>query len=145
MSAEIFGRTNPATLTYARDLGIAFQLTNIIRDVGEDARRGRIYLPQDELARHGVAPSSLLLRDGGDAFHALMTEQIDRARHWYERALGALPDADRRAQRPGLIMAGIYRALLDQIERDSDSVLKRRVALTPLRKLWIGWTTARRA
>ncbi len=145
MSAEIFGRTNPATLTYAHDLGIAFQLTNIIRDVGEDARRGRIYLPQDELARHGVAPSSLLQRNGGDAFRALMTEQIDRARQWYDGALRALPDADRRAQRPGLIMAGIYRALLDQIERDSEAVLKQRVALTPLRKFWIAWTTARRA
>ena len=145
MSAEIFGRTQPETLAYARDLGIAFQLTNIVRDVGEDARRGRIYLPQDALARHGVAPSALLRRDGGDAFRALMRDEIARARQWYDRAQRALPAADRRAQRPGLIMAAIYRRLLDTIERDPVAVLQRRVALTPLAKLWLAWTTARRA
>jgi phytoene synthase len=145
MSAEIFGRTQAATLQYAHDLGIAFQLTNIIRDVGEDARRGRIYLPQDELARYGVAPSALLRREGSDAFRALMAAQVARAREWYARARSALPDADRRAQRPGLIMAAIYRTLLDEIERDGYGVLDRRIALTPLRKFWIAWKTARSA
>jgi phytoene synthase len=144
MSAEIFGYVNPATRHYARDLGIAFQLTNIIRDVGEDARRGRIYLPQDELTVHGVAAASLLHREGGDALVALMKDQVARTRRWYARALDALPDEDRRAQRPGLIMAAIYRALLDEIERDGYRVLDRRIALTPLRKLWIAWKTARR-
>ena len=145
LSAEIFGYANPATRQYARDLGIAFQLTNIIRDVGEDARRGRIYLPQDELARHGVAVASLLRRQGGDGLVALMTEQVARARRWYARALDMLPPEDRRAQRPGLVMAAIYGALLDEIERDGFRVLDRRIALTPLRKLWIAWKTARRA
>jgi len=145
MSAEIFGYVNPATRRYARDLGIAFQLTNIIRDVGEDARRGRIYLPQDELERRGVSPASLLKREGGAALDALIVEQVARARRWYARALDALPPEDRHAQRPGLIMAAIYRALLDEIERDGHRVLDRRIALTPLRKLWIAWTTARRA
>lgn len=145
MSAEIFGYRNPATRRYARDLGIAFQLTNIIRDVGEDARRGRIYLPQDELARHGVGASALLTREGGAPFRALMAEQVARARQWYDRALGALPAEDREAQRPGLIMAAIYRALLDEIERDGCAVLEHRIALTPLRKLWIAWKTARGA
>jgi phytoene synthase len=144
MSAEIFGYANPATRHYARDLGVAFQLTNIIRDVGEDARRGRIYLPQDELAAHGVAAGALLRREGGDAVAGLMKDQVARARRWYARALDALPAEDRRAQRPGLIMASIYRALLDEIERDGDRVLDRRIALTPLRKLWIAWKTARR-
>ena len=144
MSAEIFGYANPATRQYARDLGIAFQLTNIIRDVGEDARRGRIYLPQDELARGGVAASSLLKRESSDALVALMRDQVARARHWYARALDALPAEDRRAQRPGLIMAAIYGALLDEIERDGYRVLDRRISLTPLRKLWIAWKTARR-
>jgi phytoene synthase len=144
MSAEIFGYANPATRKYARDLGIAFQLTNIIRDVGEDARRGRIYLPQDELARGGVAASSLLKRESSDALVALMRDQVGRARHWYARALDALPAEDRRAQRPGLIMAAIYGALLDEIERDGYRVLDRRISLTPLRKLWIAWKTARR-
>jgi phytoene synthase len=143
MSAEIFGRTEAATLDYARDLGIAFQLTNIIRDVGEDARRGRIYLPQDELARFGVSASSLLRREGGDAFRALMRFQVERAGEWYARALGTLPAADRRAQRPGLIMAAIYRTLLDEIAAADYAVLDQRIALTPLRKFWLAWKTAR--
>ncbi len=145
LSARIFGYTEPATERYARDLGIAFQLTNIIRDVGEDAARGRIYLPQDELVRFGVAPSTLLRREGGDGFVALMAHQVARARDWYVRALGTLPDADRRSQRAGLAMAAIYRALLDEIERDGYRVLDRRIALTPLRKFAIAWRTAFRA
>ena len=145
MSAEIFGATAAGTREYARDLGIAFQLTNIIRDVGEDARRGRIYLPQDELVRFGVPPSALLQRQGGAGFDALMAHQVTRAREWYRRALGVLPPQDRRAQRPGLIMAAIYRTLLDEIEASRFRVLDQRIALTPLRKFWIAWTTARAA
>lgn len=143
MSAEIFGSTDPATQGYAHDLGIAFQLTNIIRDVGEDARRGRIYLPQDELARFDVTPSMLLKHEAPPTFRALMAFQVARAREWYERALGVLPAKDRAAQRPGLIMAAIYRTLLDEIERDDYRVLNQRIALTPLRKFWIAWKTAR--
>jgi len=145
MSAEIFGATSAATREYARDLGIAFQLTNIIRDVGEDARRGRIYLPQDELARFGVPGSALLRREGDGAFRALMSHQVARAREWYARALGALPAKDKATQRPGLIMAAIYGALLDEIEASDFRVLDQRIALTPLRKFWIAWTTARAA
>jgi phytoene synthase len=145
MSAEIFGYTNPVTRQYAHDLGIAFQLTNIVRDVGEDARRGRIYLPQEDLARHGVTAASILQREGGPAFRALMADEVRRARACYDRALGALPAEDREAQRPGLIMAAIYRALLDEIARDDYAVLDHRIALTPVRKLWIAWRTARRA
>jgi phytoene synthase len=143
MSAEIFGYTQPSTRTYARDLGIAFQLTNIVRDVGEDARRGRIYLPQEDLARFGVAPSSLQGGKATDGFRALMTFEIERAQTWYARAYAALDPRDRRAQRAGLIMAAIYRTLLDEIARDGFDVLDRRTSLTPLRKLWIAWKTAR--
>ena len=145
MSAEIFGCTQAGTRHYARDLGIAFQLTNIIRDVGEDARRGRIYLPQDELVRCGVSPAALLRCEASDGFRALMAAQVARAREWYARAQAELPAPDRRAQRPGLIMAAIYRTLLDEIERDGYGVLERRIALTPLRKLWIAWKTSRSA
>jgi phytoene synthase len=145
LSAEIFGRTTEATRGYARDLGIAFQLTNIIRDVGEDARRGRIYLPQDDLRRFDVVPSALLAGKADDNFRRLMAFEVGRARDWYARALASLPSADRRAQRPGLVMAAIYRTLLDEIERDGYRVLDRRIALTPLRKLWIAWKTARAA
>jgi 15-cis-phytoene synthase len=145
LSAAIFGYANARTLEYAHDLGIAFQLTNIVRDVGEDARRGRIYLPQDELARFGVPPSSLLRGERAPGFEALMAHQAARARAWYAKALGALPAEDRKAQAPGLIMAAIYRTLLGEIERDGFRVLDRRTALTPLRKLWIAWNTWRTA
>ena len=145
LSAEIFGVTQPATRGFARDLGIAFQLTNIIRDVGEDAMRGRVYLPQDELERFGVAPSEVLKRSYSERFEALMAFQVQRAREWYARALGQLPAEDRRAQRTGLVMAAIYRKLLDEIARDGYRVLDRRIALTPLRKFAIAWKTAFRA
>ncbi len=99
MSAEIFGYTDPRTKGYARDLGVAFQLTNICRDVGEDARRGRIYLPQDDMARFGVAPSSLLRADYSEPFRALMAFEVERTQQWYARALAQLPAVDRKAQR----------------------------------------------
>jgi len=142
MSAEIFGYRQAATRDYARTLGVAFQLTNIIRDVGEDATRGRIYLPQDELERHGVTAADLFQRRVTPAFVALMTAQVARARAYYARALDALPPSDRRAQRPGLIMAAIYQALLDAIERDGFHVLDRRIGLSPLAKAWIAWKTS---
>lgn len=145
MSAEIFGYSDPATLGYARDLGIAFQLTNIIRDVGEDARRGRIYLPQEDLARFGVASAEVLRARSSPEFSKLMAFEVERARSWYDRALAQLPPADRRSQRAGLAMAAIYRTLLDEIARDGYHVLERRIALTPLRKLWIASRAAWRA
>jgi phytoene synthase len=141
LAAGIFGYSDPRTLEYARQLGTAFQLTNIIRDVGEDAGKGRVYLPQEDLRRHGVTVADILARRHGDAFVALMREQARRAEAFYERAMAALPAADRRAQRPGLIMAAIYRALLAEIERDGFRVLEQRVSLTPIRKLWIAWRT----
>lgn len=144
LSAEIFGYASAATRGYARDLGIAFQLTNICRDVGEDARRGRIYLPQEDLARFGVAPSSILGAEYSPAFRDLMAFEFERARTWYRKAMAQLPAEDRKAQRTGLVMAAIYRTLLDEIARDGYRVLDRKTSLTPLRKLWIAWTTARK-
>ncbi|MEW6514560.1 MAG: presqualene diphosphate synthase HpnD [Pseudomonadota bacterium] len=137
LSAEIFGYEDRHTLKYAHALGLAFQLTNIIRDVGEDARRGRIYLPQDELVRFGVRESGILNARHTPEFAALMAFQAQRAREHYERAFAQLPKADRKAQRPGLIMAAIYRTLLDEIERDGFLVLDRRTALPPARKAWL--------
>jgi len=142
LSAEIFGYKDPATRTYARELGIAFQLTNIIRDVGEDAGRGRIYIPEDELQRFAVAVPDILARKASAEFSRLMAFQVERARARYAQARAALPAEDRRSQRPGLIMAAIYRALLDEIERDGYRVLDRRIALTPLFKAWIAWKTS---
>jgi phytoene synthase len=141
LSASIFGYANPSTLEYAENLGIAFQLTNIIRDVGEDARRGRVYLPQDELARFGLTAEDILARKGGEPFVNLMRFQAERAQSHYDRAFSKLAPEDRANQRAGLIMAGIYRTLLDEISRDGFQVLEQRVTLTPLRKLWIAWKT----
>ena len=144
VSARIFGikvPDNPNTLEYARTLGEALQLTNIIRDVGEDARRGRIYLPQDELARFGVSSSALLRCEPDDKFVALMAFQFERVVELHDRALALLPAEDRRTQRAGLAMGAIYRALLEEIRRDGYRVLEHRVALTPIRKLWIVWKT----
>jgi 15-cis-phytoene synthase len=145
MSAEIFGYADPATKGYARDLGVAFQLTNIIRDVGEDARRGRIYLPQDEMQRFDVPPSALLRAQYSPEFRHLMRFETERARKWYDRAFAQLPAQDRKAQRAGLVMAAIYRTLLDEIARDGYKVLDRRTSLTPVRKLWLAWRTWRAA
>ncbi|MEO6423311.1 MAG: presqualene diphosphate synthase HpnD [Candidatus Nitrotoga sp.] len=141
LAAKIFGYTDPNTLKYAHDLGLAFQLTNIIRDVGEDARRGRIYLPLGELALFGVHTSDILDNKESEGFQKLMQFQIDRAQRYYQRALEQLPVADRKAQRTGLIMAAIYRATLNEIVDSGCHVLKERVSLTPLRKLWLAWKT----
>jgi len=141
LAAGIFGHTDPRTLEYAQNLGTAFQLTNIIRDVGEDARKNRIYLPIEDLQKFGVTAADLLNARHGEAFVALMKFQAERARTYYDKALAALPAADRRAQRPGLIMAAIYRALLAEIEREGFKVLTQRTSLTPLRKLWLAWKT----
>jgi len=141
LAAEIFGYENRQTQKYAHDLGTAFQLTNIIRDVGEDARRGRVYLPLDEVQRFDVPLSDLLNARYSDNFRALMEFQIERAEQYYTQAMSELPAADRKAQRPGLLMAAIYRTLLAEIKRDGCQVLSQRTSLTPVRKLWIAWRT----
>jgi len=141
LAAGIFGASDPKTLEYAAKLGLAFQLTNIIRDVGEDARKGRIYLPIDEMQRFKVPAADILNSRYGEGFQALMQFQTERARQTYAEAFALLPPVDRRAQRPGLIMAAIYRTLLDEIEASKFAVLHQRIALTPLRKLWIAWRT----
>lgn len=141
LAAEIFGYSDRLTLKYAHDLGMAFQLTNIIRDVGEDARRGRIYLPMDELKRFNVSVTDIFDARQSENFRKLMEFQIERAERYYAQALSQLPAADRKAQRPGLVMAAIYRALLDEIKRDGCQVLRQRTSLTPLRKLWLAWRT----
>ncbi len=141
LSASIFGYANPQTLAYAEKLGLAFQLTNIIRDVGDDARKGRIYLPVNELQQFGVTAADLLNFRHSEKFEALMRFQTERAQRTYDEAFALLPKEDRRAQRPGLMMAAIYRTLLDEIERDGFHVLNQRISLTPLRKLWLAWKT----
>ena len=139
VAARIFGQTTEKTTDYAHKLGLAFQLTNIIRDVGEDALRGRIYLPVNELQQFDVKAHEIISRTHSDRFVALMHFQAERARGLYAEALAMLPAADKRTQKPGLMMASIYRTLLDEIERDNFQVLNQRVSLTPLRKFWLAW------
>jgi phytoene synthase len=141
LSASIFGVTRPETLEYAEKLGLAFQLTNIIRDVGEDARKGRIYLPINELQQFNVTAADILNARHSENFEKLMQFQAARAQATYEEAYALLPAADRRAQRPGLMMAAIYRALLEEIRQDSFRVLTQKISLTPIRKLWLAWKT----
>ncbi len=141
LSVGIFGYTDRQTLKYAHDLGIAFQLTNIIRDVGEDARRNRIYLPMDELAQFGVTAADILNGRESKNFHKLMAFQIERAQRFYQQALDHLPTVDRKAQRTGLIMAAIYRAVLDEVVASGCHVLKERVSLTSRYKLWLALKT----
>jgi phytoene synthase len=145
VAANIFGRSEQSTVRYAHRLGLAMQLTNIIRDVGDDARRGRIYLPMSELKQFDVKAGEILRRDApwgySERFEALMRFQAQRAHAVYAEALALLPEADRRAQKPGLMMANIYRTLLREIEADGFRVLHQRTSLTPLRKLWIAWQT----
>jgi phytoene synthase len=141
LSAEIFGYQDRKTQKYAHDLGMALQLTNIIRDVGEDAGMGRIYLPLDELQRFEVTADDILNARYTDNFRRLMEFQIERAEQYYTQAMSELPNGDRKTQRPGLVMAGIYRTLLDEIKRENCQVLTQRIALTPVRKLWIAWRT----
>ncbi len=149
VASNIFGRTQTQTLAYAHTLGLAMQLTNIIRDVGDDAQRGRIYLPVNELQQHGVKASELLARKApwgySERFNALMRFQAARAHALYDQAFALLPPSDRRAQRPGLMMGEIYRALLRDIERNQFQVLHQRISMTPVRKIWIAMRTHWRA
>ena len=141
VAAGIFGRTRSETTEYAHRLGLAMQLTNIIRDVGDDARRGRIYLPVSELNQFDVKAQEILIRGYSERFTALMKFQAERAHRTYDEAFALLPAADQTAQKPGLMMANIYRTLLREIEAGGFQVLHQRTSLTPLRKLWIAMRT----
>ncbi len=142
LSVQIFGFNNRNTLKYAHDLGMAFQLTNIVRDIGEDARRGRIYIPLDEIKKAGLSETDILHGHHSAKMQELLDFQIERVERFYDKALNALPQEDRKSQRTGLIMAAIYRTLLREIKQSgSQQVLDARISLTPLRKLWLAWTT----
>lgn len=142
LAAEIFGFQHVATREYAIKLGIALQLMNIIRDVREDASRNRIYLPLDELSQYHVEESAIIQYKNSPALKDLLQFQTQRAEQFYHEALEELPAADRYAQRTGIIMAEIYRATLKEIELDGFQVMKHKISLTPLRKIWITWRTA---
>jgi len=134
---EIFGYRNPGTKTYAERLGIAFQLTNILRDLALDARRGRIYLPQDELKRFGYTEDELLAGRYNDAFVELMRFQCGRTRDFFRAASAALPAEDTRPLLAAEIMRAIYYRLLIKIERERYDVFKGEIALGKSRKLFL--------
>ncbi|MDZ4140399.1 MAG: presqualene diphosphate synthase HpnD [Methylotenera sp.] len=138
LSAQIFGFNNRKTMKFAHDLGMAFQLTNITRDVGEDARRNRIYLPLDELEKFNVTEEDILHSRESEAVKQLLDYQIERAESYYDRALRELPAEDRKNQRVGLMMAAIYRTLLREIKADgAQKVLNARTSLGTMRKLYL--------
>lgn len=141
LTAGILGQTSPQTRTFAESLGLALQMTTLLADVGEDARRGRIYLPADEMERHGVTVDDVLDGRHSTQFQALMDEQAVRTRALFGEAMRALPEADRRAQRPNLMLAAIHWALLHELQHDGWHVLDQRIALTPIRKFWLAWKT----
>ena len=142
LSASIFGFKNRKTLKYAHDLGMAFQLTNIIRDVGEDARRGRIYLPLDELKKAKVTEDDILQSRETPQVKELMEYQIERAETYYDKALRELPTEDAKQQRTGLMMAAIYRTLLREIKTGSaEKVLTSKTSLPPFRKILLAVQT----
>lgn len=144
IAAEIFGYEDRRTLKYAHDLGMAFQLTNILRDIGEDARRGRVYIPEEDMMRFNVSRDDILHGSLNDNMRALLRFQAERAGRYYQQALSHLPDADRYRQRSGLIMAAVYQSILKAIADADYQVFEQRVNLSPPRKMWIAWQTARR-
>ena len=143
LSAGIFGYREEKTREYAVALGHALQLTNIIRDVGEDAKRNRIYIPQKDLEKFSVSEADILNGIETTEFYRLMAYQADRADKYYQRAMELLPDSDRSKQLAGMIMANVYLGLLSKIKTSGYRTLKKRISLGKLRKLWIAWTTYR--
>jgi len=138
MCLHVFGTRSPLARDYAVDLGMAFQLTNILRDLGADADRGRIYLPQDELARFGYREEEMLARTYSPAFRELMRFQTERAKRYYDKASQAIrqmPASDRQALTPAEIMRGIYSRILDRIIAGDYRVFGPRITVTPAHRL----------
>jgi phytoene synthase len=134
VSIEIFGYRNQRCKQYAIELGLALQMTNIIRDVGKDLRNGRIYLPQEDLARFHYSETELTRQQYNERFVQLMELQASRARQFFANAEAALPDEDRKAMTPAEIMASVYRGLLRRIELDKFRVFEKEYRLSKLEK-----------
>jgi phytoene synthase len=136
VSIRIFGIPAPDGVEFAENLGIALQLTNIIRDVGEDAGNGRVYLPEEDLKRFGVTRAQILAKQNSADFESLVKYQIARARTYYDLAEACAPTVWPNAMRPSRLMAKIYSTLLEKIADGSESVLTKRYRLSPAEKLW---------
>src|SRR2546427_565415 len=145
---KIFGARTPEAQTYAINLGVAFQLTNILRDLRTDGARGRIYLPMEDLTRFGHSEQDLLAGAYTPAFVNLMEFECRRAQEYYRAAEAALPEADRRALVPAEIMRAICHTILDRIEACRDRVFSRRITLSPPHRLAVAlkaWLACRLA
>lgn len=145
-SIEIFGYEDPRTRDYAVELGVALQLTNIVRDVGADARRDRLYVPLEDLAQFGLTDREVLDAAANGAatsprLQALLGFQADRARAQYARAEALLPAADRKSMAPAQIMSAVYQAVLDEVVGRGFPLGTARVALSRPRKAWIAART----
>ncbi|MCS7207930.1 MAG: presqualene diphosphate synthase HpnD [Dehalococcoidia bacterium] len=134
---EIFGYRHPSARSYAEHLGLAMQLTNILRDVEEDARRGRIYLPQEDMARFGYSESDLVRGVYNPAFRALMAFEAQRARGFFRSARPLLPLLAWRSRACPAVLGGIYRRVLDKIEAENYQVFGRRIALSGREKAFL--------
>ncbi len=144
LSTYVFGFSDLKTLTYAKHLGTSLQLINIIRDIGEDLRRGRIYLPEEDMCEYGITRSKLLSFQYKDKdLEPLLAYLAKLSREFYEKALDILPKHDRKNQQTALIMAQIYHQLLDLIEEEKFCVLNQKIKLTPARKIWLALKTIR--
>ena len=142
LSAHIFGFKDNKTLTYAHNLGIALQLTNIIRDLGEDTKRGRIYIPLDELKKFNITESEILKNIKDKRIKDLVINQAKRAQDFYKLAINSLSNLDKKNQKPGLIMANIYYVLLSKIIKDQpENILNQKTLLTKYKKLQIALLT----
>lgn len=142
ISLHVFGFTDPAAPAHARDLGVALQIVNIMRDVAEDADRGRIYLPLEDLHDHGVSEDEVLHGQVTPRFRGLMREEAARARHYFARGERLLPLLDRRARLCVAMLAGLYREILTVIEAHDYDVFAERASLSTPRKLALmGHTT----
>jgi phytoene synthase len=138
LSAHIFGFKNKDTLTFAKNLGIALQLTNIIRDLGEDARRGRIYIPLDELKKLGVSEEEIISLKNSEKIKILVQNQSDRAKKFYDLASKTLPIEDKKSQKISLVMGNIYYVLLKEIVKDNpEKILNQKTILPGFRKMRI--------
>lgn len=142
LSANIFGFKNKNTLDFAKNLGIALQLTNIIRDLGEDARRGRIYIPLDELKKLDVSEEEIISLKNSKKIKYLVKNQVDRAKQFYDLAIKTLPTEDKKSQKIGLVMGNIYYVLLNEILKDDpEKILNQKTILPGFRKLRISILT----
>jgi phytoene synthase len=141
LTARVFDLDQPATRAGIEMLGVALRLADIVCDLGQDVRRDRLFLPLEDLQRFRVNDADVLACRHTPAFESLLAFEIERTLRQLDEALARLPAIDRAAQLPSVILARLARAQLEEVGRDGYRVLERRVALTPLRKLWIAWRT----